>query len=147
MTHREPPPDETRPVERERIYERPAETRGSQINVSPGGTRYAPYQPGPLYYARRIVVLLFTILLVLIVLRIVLLALGASSQNALVDFIYTFTEFFVAPFYGIFPIDRVTPNGPGTLDIAALVALVGYFLLQLLILAILAIGERRPTTV
>jgi uncharacterized protein YggT (Ycf19 family) len=148
MTYRdERPPDETRVHEREHVHEEPprrTEPAASQVNVSRGGTTYAPYQPGPLYYARRVVVLLFAILQVLIVLRIILLALGASTANAIVDFIYRFTEPFVAPFYGMFPFDQVQPNGPGVFDVAALVALIGYFLLELLILGILAIGDRRP---
>jgi uncharacterized protein YggT (Ycf19 family) len=143
MTHRdEPPPDETRVHEREVIRERPVEQPASQVNVSRGGATYAPQTPSPLYYARRVVVLLFAILQVLIVLRIILLALGASAANAIVDFIYTVTEPFVAPFYGMFNFDQISPNGP-VFDVAALVALIGYFLLELLILAILSLGDRR----
>jgi hypothetical protein len=144
MTYRdEPPPEETRVHEREVVRERPAEP-APQVNVTRGGGTYAAPPPSPLYYARRVVVLLFAILQVLIVLRIILLALGASTANAIVDFIYSFTEPFVAPFYGMFNIDQVSPNGAAVFDIAALVALIGYFLLELLILAILSIGDRRP---
>jgi hypothetical protein len=145
MTYRdEPPPEETRVHEREIVRERPAEPAASQVNVTRGGAAYTAPPPSPLYYARRVVVLLFAILQVLIVLRIVLLALGASAANAIVDFVYTVTEPFVAPFYGMFNFDQVSPNGTAVFDIAALVALIGYFLLELLILAILSLGDRRP---
>ncbi len=145
MTYRdEPPPDETRVHEREVVHDRPARPAGGQVNVSTRGGAYAAPPPSPLYYARRVVVLLFAILQVLIVLRIILLALGASTANAIVDFIYTVTEPFVAPFYGMFNFDQVSPNGSSVFDIAALIALIGYFLLELLILAVLSIGDRRP---
>ena len=125
----------------------PAGGGGSQVNVNAGGGGgyVAAYSPGPLYYARRVVALLFSILQVLIILRIILLALGANQDNGLVNFIYGVTEPFVAPFRGIFGIDQVSPIGQSVLDVAALVALIGYFLIELLILAILRIADRNTT--
>lgn len=135
-----------RPVERERVVEHPADTTpaGSQVNVSSGyATTSTSSAPGPLYYVRRVVSLLFGILVALIALRILLLALGANEGNALVDFIYGASEPFVAPFRGIFSMDAVSPNGTSILDIAAVVAIVGWTLIYLLIMAILGLADRR----
>ncbi|MDP9222446.1 MAG: YggT family protein [Actinomycetota bacterium] len=112
----------------------------SQVNVNAGGT--ATSSPGPLSYARRVVALLFGILIVLIALRFLLLALGANTGNALVDFIYNVSEPFVAVFRGVFSFDRISPVGRSVIDVAALVAIVGYALLAIVMIAILRLGDR-----
>ena len=145
MTYREPGDADT-VVERERYVERAPVQPASQVNVNADRGGYArdvvvDTGPGPLYYVRRIVVLLFGILTVLIALRIILLLLGANAGNGLVDFVYGVTEPFVAPFRGIFSFDQVTPNGTNILDVGALVALVGWLLIEALVLAILRIAE------
>ena len=101
--------------------------------------------PGPLTYARRVVALLFGILVILIALRFLLLALAANTGNALVDFIYNATEPFVGVFRGVFSLDHFSPIGRSEIDVAALVAIVGYALLALLIVAILRLGDRERT--
>ena len=98
--------------------------------------------PGPLSFARRVVGLVFGILVVLIALRFLLLALGANTGNALVDFIYNVSEPFVAVFRGVFSFDRMSPVGHSVIDIAALVAIVGYALVAILIIAIMRLGDR-----
>lgn len=115
----------------------------SQVNVNAGGT--VARSPGPLSYARRVVGLLFGILIVLIGLRFLLLALGANAGNALVDFIYSASEPFVEVFRGVFSFDHLSPVGRSEIDIAALVAIVGYALLALLIIAVLRLGDRERT--
>lgn len=171
MTYREgPPPDETEVVEHERVVERPVEPPpaepaverervverpvaaapvqppASQVNIAgpaaPAGPAYVATAPGPLYYARRVVALLFGILFALLLLRILLLLLGANEGNGLVDFIYSVTEPFVAPFRGVFSMDTIRPVGRSVFDVAAVVALVGYVLIELLILAILRLPDR-----
>ena len=133
-----------RPVDPNPGYVPPA--AGGQVNVS-SGDGYVATAPGPLYYARRILSLLFGILAVMIGLRILLLLLVANQQNAIVDFVYNVTEPFVAPFRGIFNFDTVTPGGGSIFDIAALVALVGWLLIYLLLMAILRLGDRDRATV
>ena len=148
-----PPDDATHVVEKETYVERPAPAPApaqtayvppaatSNVNVSDSGGGYVETGPGALYYARRIISLLFGVLAVLIILRIVLLLLVANPGNEIVDFIYSVTEPFVAPFRGIFQFDQVV-SGDATLDLAALVALIGWLLIYLLIMAILRIADR-----
>ena len=116
---------------------------GSQVNVNADRGGYVAAEPGPLYYVRRVVSLLFGILAVLLALRIIFLLLVANQTNPIVDAIYNITEPFVAPFRGIFNFDQVSPGGASVFDIAALVALVGWLLIYLLIMAILRLGDRR----
>ena len=147
----DPTDDGTRVVERQTYVERerPADPAyvppqaTSNVNVAPSGGGYVATDagPGPLYYVRRVVSLLFGILAVLILLRILLLLLVANEGNAIVDFIYSVTEPFVAPFRGIFSFDEVRA-GDATLDLGAVVALIGWLLIYLLIMAILRLGDR-----
>jgi uncharacterized protein YggT (Ycf19 family) len=151
MTYERPPADETRVVERETYVERPADPgyvppATSNVNVG-GAPAYVDTGPGPLYYARRVVSLLFGILAVMIGLRILLLLLVANQQNSIVDFVYNVTEPFVAPFRGIFSLDIVSPGGGSVLDIGAVVALIGWLLIYLLIMAILRLGDRDRVAV
>ena len=152
----DPVDDGTRVVERQTYVERdrpvdqgyvaPA-AGGSQVNVNADrGPGYVDDGPGPLYWARRILSLVFGILAVLLGLRILLLLLVANESNAIVDFIYGVTEPFVAPFRGIFNFDHVSPGGGSVFDVAALVALVGWLLIYMLIMAILSLGDRNRTT-
>ena len=156
----DPVDNETRVVERQTYVERerpvadpyppapPAQPAGSQVNLNSAEGRYVePAGPGPLYYVRRVLSLLFGILAVLIGLRILLLLFVANEQNAIVDFIYDVTEPFVAPFRGIFAIDQVTPGGGSVFDVAAVVALVGWLLIYLLLMAILRLGDRDRVSV
>lgn len=154
--------DDTRVVERQTYVERerapePAQQAyvppaappaGSQVNVNPGGgTTYVDPAPGPLYYVRRVLSLLFGILAVLLALRILLLLFVANETNTIVDFVYGITEPFVAPFRGIFSFDAVSPGGGSVFDVAALVALIGWLLIYLLLMAILRLGDRDRATV
>ena len=146
--------DDTRVVERETYVERPAAapyvapgnpTTNVNAQSSPGYVDTA--DPGPLAYARRVLSLLFGILAVLIGLRILLLLLVANQSNAIVDFVFNVTEPFVAPFRGIFSMDAVSPGGGSVFDIAAVVALVGWLLIYLLLMAILRLGDRDRVSV
>jgi uncharacterized protein YggT (Ycf19 family) len=148
--------DETRVVERERYVERPVErpvadypASSDQVNVNApaGRTAYAPAGPGPLYYVERVVSLVAGVLAVLLVLRILLLLLAANQLNAIVEFVIGVTEPFVAPFRGVFNIDEVAPGGGSVLDVAAVVAIIGWLLIYLLIMAILRIGDRSRARV
>jgi len=131
----EPVEDSTRVVEREVVV-------GQGEPVARTAT-----DPGRMNLAARIISLLFGILAVFIGLRILLLLLVANQSNALVDFVYNVTEPFVAPFRGVFSIDTVTPGGGSVFDIGAIVALIGWLLIYLLIMAVLRLGDRNRTAV
>lgn len=150
--------DETRVVERQTYVERErpvatgyvppaqpvaAQPVGSQVNVNADGTpRYVEPARGPMYWARRVLTLLFSILTVLLAIRVILFLLVANQQNQIVDFVYGVTEPFVAPFRGIFAFDNVQPGGGIVFDIAAVVAFVGWLLIYLLLMAILSLADR-----
>jgi uncharacterized protein YggT (Ycf19 family) len=120
-------------VTRERVYERPV--RHEAVVVDHGPT------PGEMI--RRVVMLGFGILQGLIVLRIILLLLIANQGNDVVAFVLSVTDPFVEPFRGMFQLDRVGAESGSVLDVAAVVALVGWTLVELLVLALLSIGARR----
>lgn len=92
---------------------------------------------------RRVVVLIFGIVQILIGLRIVLLLLNAREGNGIVSFILDLSQLFVAPFIGIFNKDALTASG-SVLDIAAIAALVGWTILELIVLWAVNLLRREP---
>ena len=107
-------------------------------------TREAAYRGGPTTgeLIRRAVTLLFGILQALLILRIILLLLGANLGNDIVSLIVGITDPFVEPFRTMFSFTRARA-GDQILDIAAIVALIGWTLLEVLIIAVLSLGARR----
>jgi hypothetical protein len=69
--------------------------------------------------ARRVVVLIFGLIQVLIALRFVLLLLDAREANAIVKGILDLSQIFVAPFDGILRTNALHASG-STLDITSL---------------------------
>jgi uncharacterized protein YggT (Ycf19 family) len=100
--------------------------------------------PGGATLATRIVTFLFGILQALLILRIILLLLVANPGNDIVQFIFDITQPFVEPFRGMFSLNRVEA-GDSVLDVAAIVALIGWTLIEALILAGIRIFSRRPS--
>ena len=100
----------------------------------------------PVDTIRRIVWLVFGVLQALIVLRFVLLLLGANEGNDVVAFVIGVTDPFVEPFRGMFSLDSVSGASGSVLDVAALVALVAWTLVEALILGIVGLADRRATT-
>jgi hypothetical protein len=94
--------------------------------------------------AGRIVVFLFGIIQVLIILRIVLLLLNAREGNDLVAFILNTSQIFVAPFNGMLNMDNLQSGG-SVLDVAAVLALIGWTVLEALILAAVGVFRREPS--
>ena len=109
-------------------------------------TERATVAPGPsgVTTASRVVTFLFGILQAALILRIILLLLVANPDNDVVSLILSITDPFVEPFRGMFSIDRVTA-GESRLDVAAIVALIGWTLVEALTLAALRIFSRRPS--
>jgi len=92
----------------------------------------------------RIVVLLFGIVQVFIVLRIVLLLLNAREGNDLVAFILNTSQIFVGPFEGMLNTNALAAGG-SILDIAAILALIGWTVLEALVLAAVGVFRREPS--
>jgi uncharacterized protein YggT (Ycf19 family) len=103
--------------------------------------------PSPLETARRLVWLLFGILQALILIRIVLLLLNANEGNDIVNFVVSITDPFVEPFRGMFQLDQVNGRSGSVLDVAAIVALVGWTLVEALILGVIGLADRRRVAV
>jgi len=83
------------------------------------------------------------VLQVALILRIILLLLVANPGNDVVQLILNITDPFVEPFRGMFQLDRVTADSGSMLDIAAIVALIGWTLIEALVIALLSLGARR----
>ena len=92
---------------------------------------------------RRIIVLVFGLIQIVIGLRIVLLLLDAREANGLVSAILTLSQLFVFPFEGIFRTDALHAAG-SILDIAAIAALVGWTVLEVIVNWAVAIFRREP---
>jgi uncharacterized protein YggT (Ycf19 family) len=107
---------------------------------------YVPPGPGAAAVLSRFVKFLFGVLQVALILRVILLLLVANTGNDVVQLILNITDPFVEPFRGMFQIDRVTADQGSKLDVAAIVALIGWTLVELLILALLRVFDRRSVT-
>ncbi len=99
--------------------------------------------PGGAEFIRRIVVLVFGLIQLVIVARIVLLLLNAREANGIVSGILNVSQVFVAPFDGILRTDALHASG-STLDVTAIVALIGWTVVEAIIVAAVAIFRREP---
>jgi hypothetical protein len=143
--------DEERVVEQQSVTTPPADTTPYTEPVRPPETvshssvvsETVRRTPSGAETARRVVVFLFGIIQALIVVRIVLLLIDANQANGLVSFIYDLSSFFVGPFEGVLNTNAVAA-GASVFDIAALVALVGWTILEVLIIAGIGIMRREP---
>ena len=120
-------------------YVAPAATRTTDTYVASG--------PGGATYAARIVTFAFGVLQALLILRIILLLLVANPGNDIVSFVFNVTQPFVEPFLNMFSLNRVTADQGSVLDIAAIVALIGWTLVEMVVLAAIRIFARRPSEV
>jgi uncharacterized protein YggT (Ycf19 family) len=107
---------------------------------------YSPAGPGMATVLARFVTFLFGVLQVALILRIILLLLVANPGNDVVQLILNLTDPFVEPFRGMFQLDRVRADQGSVLDIAAIVALIGWSLIELLVLALVRVFDRRTVT-
>jgi uncharacterized protein YggT (Ycf19 family) len=107
---------------------------------------YVPAGPSVSTTLARFVTFIFGVLQALLILRIVLLLLVANHSNDIVALILNVTDPFIEPFRGMFSLDRIKADQGSVFDFAALVALIGWTLIEMLILAALRIFDRRTTT-
>jgi hypothetical protein len=117
---------------------------GTATSQSMIETRRVTSTPSGSELARRLIVLIFGLIQLVIGLRIVLLLLDARTGNAIVSSILNISQVFVAPFEGILRTNALHAGG-SMLDVAAVVALVGWTVLEAIILWALAIFQRDPT--
>jgi len=106
--------------------------------------RRVDYSPSPLATTERLVVFIFSLIELLIVARIVLLLVAARESNAIVSFVYGITDIFVAPFRGILGINEVQA-GAAALDVAAIVALIGWVIIELIVIALIRVFRPAAT--
>ena len=92
---------------------------------------------------RRIVVLVFGLIELFIGMRIVLLLLDARTTNGLVSGIMNLSGPFVAPFQGILRTNAVSTSG-SVLDVAALLAIAGWGIVEMIVVWVLATFRREP---
>jgi hypothetical protein len=119
-------------------------TPTSQETVRTDSRRVTSSGPGGAEMARRIVVLVFGLIQIVIGARIVLLLLDAREANALVSAVLNISQVFVAPFEGILRTDSLNSAG-SVLDVTAIVAIVGWTIVELIVLWVIGLFARRST--
>ena len=98
--------------------------------------------PGASELTRRIVILLFGLIQVVIGARIVLLLFDAREANGLVTAILNVSQIFVAPFEGILRTDALHAAG-SKLDLTAIVAFIGWTVVELIVIWAVGIFRRE----
>ena len=118
-------------------------TAAGQETIRTESRHVATTSPDRPELTRRILVLVFGLVQVVIGLRFVLLLLDAREANDLVSGILNISELFVAPFEGILRTDALHASG-SILDVTAIVAFVGWTILELIVLWAVGIFRREP---
>jgi hypothetical protein len=129
-------------VDRTVVTERPTAAAG-QETVRTDSRHLTRSGPGGSEMTRRVVVLLFGLIQVVIAARVVLLLLDAREANGLVSGILNVSQLFVAPFDGILRTDSLHAAG-SVLDITAIVAFVGWTIVELIVIWVVGIFRREP---
>ena len=115
--------------------DRPTMVDPADGRLEPAGWRFSAF-------LIRLAMLLFGILQVALILRIAFLLLGADQANVIVRDIINGTNVFVEPFRGMFRLNDV-PAAPGSfLDVAAVVAVIGWSIVEAIVVAILGLFDR-----
>jgi YGGT family len=92
---------------------------------------------------QRIAGLVFGLIQLVIGARVVLLLLDARTTNGLVSGILNLSQVFVAPFEGILRTNSLSASG-SVLDMAAVLAFVGWTAVEVVVITALAIFRREP---
>jgi hypothetical protein len=116
---------------------------GGQQTMQTDSRRITRSGPGASEMTRRIIVLVFGLIQIVILARIVLLLLDAREANGIVSGILNISGLFVAPFEGILKTDAIHKAG-SILDISAIVAIVGWTILELIVIWAVGIFRREP---
>jgi hypothetical protein len=123
------------------VTEEPTTATG-QATVRTDSSHTTTASPGGSEMTRRVVVLIFGLIQIVIGLRVVLLLLDAREANGIVSGILNVSQLFVGPFEGILKTDALNSHG-SQLDIAAIVAFVGWTILELIVLWVVGIFRRE----
>lgn len=99
------------------------------------------YRRSPTAMLERVIVFVFGLIQIVLLLRVLLLLLAAREGNTIVAFIYDVSDLLVAPFRGILSMNQIG-RGETALDVAAIVALIGWTIIELLVLALVRLGRR-----
>ena len=129
-------------VDRTVVTDGPTAAAGHET-VRTESSRITRTGPGGSEMTRRIVVLIFGLIQLVIGLRFLLLVLDAREANGLVSAILNISQVFVAPFNGILNTDALASSG-STIDVAAIVAFIGWTILEVVILWAVGIFRREP---
>jgi YGGT family len=119
------------------------EPAASQQTVQTESRHTTRSRPEGSELTRRVTVLVFGLIQIVIGARIILLVLDAREANGLVSGILNVSQFFVAPFNGILHTNALTSGG-SILDVAAILALVGWSVLELIVIWGTGIFRREP---
>ena len=128
------------------ITDAPITTETGALSNRTVTSRRLDVRPSNNETTRRIIVLVAGLIQIVIGLRIVLLALDARTGNLLVSIVTNLGGVLTAPFQGILQISAVASGG-SVLDVAAIVALVGWTIVELIALWSLAIFRRDAAAV
>jgi hypothetical protein len=107
-------------------------------------SRRLDFRPSNNETTRRVVVLVFGLIQITLGLRVLLLLLGAREGNLIVSIVNGLGFVLSAPFQGILSISNVASGG-SVLDVAAVVALVGWTIIELIVIWSLAVFRREPS--
>lgn len=129
-------------VERTVVSQEPMPDAGQQV-VRTSSRSTTGGGPTDAERTRRIVVLLFGLVQIFIGARFVLLLLDAREANGLVSGILDLSQLFVAPFEGILRTESLRSAG-SVFDITAIVALVGWTVLELIVIWAVGVFRRQP---
>ena len=122
----------------------PTTTESGGLSNRTTTSRRVDVRPSNNETTRRIVVLVFGLIQIVIGLRILLLLLDARTGNLLVSIINNVGGLLAAPFQGILRISAVSSGG-SVLDVAAVVALVGWTIIELIVIWSLGIFRHEPS--
>ena len=91
----------------------------------------------------RVVIFIFAMIQLVIALRIFFLAIDARQGNAIVATILDLSRPLVAPFEGMLNTNALSTSG-STLDTTAVLALIGWTILEVMVLSFVRILRRQP---
>ena len=129
-------------VDRTVVTDGPTAAAGHET-VRTESSRITRTGPGGSEMTRRIVVLIFGLIQLVIGLRFLLLVLDAREANGLVSAILNISQVFVAPFEGILRTNNLRAAG-SVFDVAAVVAFFGWTIIELIVLWVAGIFRREP---